>query len=62
MFTGPEDLSDIYQFVNKWESAFGLKLTEEAYVEFEQADVNNYKAKDSHGNVIVKGKKFKDAA
>jgi DNA polymerase elongation subunit (family B) len=62
MFTGPEDLSDIYQFVNKWESAFGLKLTEEAYVEFEQADVNNYKAKDSHGNVIVKGKKFKDVA
>jgi hypothetical protein len=62
MFTGPEDLSEIYTFVNKWETAFGLTLVEDTYVEFEQADVNNYRAQDSQGNVIVKGKKFKDAA
>lgn len=62
MFTGPTDLSEIYTFVNKWEKAFGLTLVEDTYVEFEQADVNNYRAQDSQGNVIVKGKKFKDAA
>ena len=62
MFTGPTDLSEIYTFVNKWEKAFGLTLVEDTYVEFEQADVNNYRAQDSQGNLIVKGKKFKDAA
>lgn len=64
MFTVPnaDDLSNIYEFVKKWETAFGLTLEETTYVEFEQADVNNYRAKDSYGTVITKGKKFKDAA
>ena len=57
-----EDLSEVYAFVKKWETAFGLTLTETTYVEFEQADVNNYRAKDSYGTVITKGKKFKDVA
>lgn len=58
MFTIP-DGTDISTFVQKWETAFGLTLTQKIYVEFQQADVNNYKAKDTDGNVIVKGKKFK---
>lgn len=54
--------SDISAFIDKWESAFGLKLTEKTFVEFEQADVNNYRAKDSDGKLIIKGKKFRPVA
>lgn len=59
MFVGPDDPARIKLFIEKWESAFGLTLTHDSFTDFEQADVNNYKAVDKNGHVIVKGKKFK---
>ena len=52
----------VNSFVKKWESVFGLTLTQKTYTEFQQADVNNYRAVDTDGNVITKGKKFKPDA
>lgn len=56
------DAASINAFVKKWEGAFGLTLTQKTFASFEQADVNNYKAVDGDGNVIIKGKKFKTNA
>lgn len=56
------DPFEVKSFVKKWEAAFGLSLTQKTYVEFQQADVNNYRAVDTDGNVIAKGKKFKSDA
>ena len=56
------DPFEVNSFVKRWESAFGLTLTQKTYVEFQQADVNNYRAVDTDGNVITKGKKFKPDA
>lgn len=63
MFTYNEaDPLEVNSFVKKWESVFGLTLTQKTYTEFQQADVNNYRAVDTDGNVITKGKKFKPDA
>ena len=63
MFTYDKaDPFEVNSFVKKWESAFGLNLAQKTYTEFQQADVNNYRAVDTDGNVITKGKKFKPDA